>query len=63
MFCGDALLIEGVQAVYLVFFVAGFEIRAGIEAVDRHDGLSLSRAEPAFRRTSETWSTYFGEVR
>jgi hypothetical protein len=30
---GDALLIERIEAVDFVFFIADFEIRAGIEAV------------------------------
>ena len=39
MFGGDALLVERVEAVDFVFFVADFEGRAGVEAVHRHDGL------------------------
>ena len=33
MFGGDALLVEGVEAVDFVFFVADFESGAGVEAV------------------------------
>jgi hypothetical protein len=33
MFGGDALLVEGVEAVDFVFFVADFEGGAGVEAV------------------------------
>jgi len=33
------LLVEGVEAVDFVFFVADFEKRAGVERVNGHDGL------------------------
>jgi hypothetical protein len=36
---GDALLVEGVEAVDFVFFAADFEGGAGVEAIDGHDGL------------------------
>jgi hypothetical protein len=36
---GDALLVEGVEAVDFVFFVADFEGGFAVEAVHRHDGL------------------------
>jgi hypothetical protein len=40
MFGGDALLIQCVEAVDFVFFVADFQGGAGVETVERHDGLS-----------------------
>jgi hypothetical protein len=36
---GDALFVEGVEAVDFVFFGADFESGFAVEAVDRHDGL------------------------
>jgi hypothetical protein len=41
MFGGDALFVEGVEAVDIVFFLADFEGGAGVETVERHDGLLL----------------------
>jgi hypothetical protein len=39
MFGRDALLVEEAEAIDFVFFVADFEGGAGVETVQRHDGL------------------------
>ena len=36
---GDALLVEGVEAVDFVFFAADFEGGSAVETIHRHDGL------------------------
>ncbi len=41
VFGGDALLIEGVEAVDFVFFAADFQSGFAVETIYRHDGLPL----------------------
>jgi len=50
MFGGDALLIEGIEAVDFVFFLADFERGAGVKTIQRHDGLLCDERCRAVRR-------------
>ncbi len=55
------MLVEGVEAVDFVFLVADFEGGAGVEAIERHDGLPdenrcRETAGPAGRAGCKYWN-------